>query len=807
MRTLLQDIRYAVRLLRRSPGFAITAILILALSIGANAAIFSAVKGMLITPLPYPEPDRLVRLFEEAPTTSHFPMSPADFRDYRGELRTFDGIAAYLRGDLQLGDADQPEQLRGMQVSAGYFRILGARPTLGREFELSDEIEGNDNVVMLSHTLWMRRYNGDPAIVGRDVRLSGRTFRVVGVVPAGFHHVGGTYRTYGHGEPIDVWSVLAVPRRDTPGLRYSHFYNVVGRVKQGVGRAELVADLHTTSAAIAKRYPEANSPWKSVFVPLKDEIVGNAESTLVVLTGAASAVLLLACVNVAGLLLGRAAARTREIGVRAALGATRWRLGRQLLIESLVLASVGGAIGVALAYGAIGALLRFGPADLPRRETIALDGIVLFYTIAATVFSALVFGCTPAVRLARTGVGDALKQGNRTVAGSGHQRLRRMMTAAQVALAFVLVVACGLLLRSFIAMITTNPGFKPEGAITASIELPSARYDRAAAADFFRRAVDRIRALPGVSEAAFSSDLPWTGYDENTGFSIVGRPSSDDTEARYHFITDGYTRATATPVLAGRDLNSSDVSSAPRVVLLNESAARKYWSSPAAAVGARIKLWGAERTIAGVIGDVRDMPWDDRAAPALYFPQAHTWSPQPMLLIARAGVPPASLLDAIRGAVREIDPELPLANVRSLESVAGGAMATRRLTLWLVTAFGVTALILAIIGIYGLMAQMVGQRRQEFGVRQALGATRGDIMRLVFSAAAVMTGGGMVIGFALAAASTRLLVSLLYGVQPRDPTTFAGVALALIAAAAVATYVPAQRATHVSAASALRAGD
>jgi predicted permease len=807
MPAFVQDVRYAVRLLRRSPGFAATAILILALSIGANAAIFSAVKGVLIAPLPYAEPDRLVRLFEEAPTTPHFPMAPADFRDYRSELRTFDALAAYLRADLQLGDANQPEQLRGMQVSAGYFKLLGYQPEIGREFELTDEIQANDSVVMLGHSLWMRRFDGAPTIVGRDIRLSGRTFRVVGIVPDRFQHVGGTYRTYGHGEPIDVWSVLAVPRQEQPSLRFSHYFNVVGRLKRGVSRADMIEDLRTAGVSVAKRYPTPNSPWTAVAVPLKDEIIGSAESTLLLLTGAASAVLLLACVNVAGLLLGRAAARSREMGVRAALGATRWRLGRQLLIESLVLASAGGAIGVGLAYGAIAALVRFGPADMPRLQMIAVDGQVLSYTMAATLVSALLFGCAPALRLARTGVGEALKHGGRTVAGAAHQRLRRVMTAAQIALAFVLVVASGLLLRSFVSMITTNPGFEPRSAMTASVELPAARYDRPAAAEFYRRAAERVRALPGVRETAFSSDLPWTGYDENTGFSIVGRPSDNDTEARYHFITHGYTRATGTPLVAGRDLSPSDVSGAPLVVMLNESAARKYWKSPEAAVGARLQLWGAERTVAGVIGDVRDMPWHDRAVPALYFPQPQTWYPQPMLLIVRSGVAPESLVEPVRRALREIDPELPLANVRLLESVAGAAVATRRLTLWLVTTFGVTALILAVVGIYGVMAQTVGQRQQEFGVRQALGATRGDIMRLVFSSAAVMTSAGVLIGLALAAGSTRLLVSLLYGVHAVDAFTFGLVAVALMAAAAAATYLPARRATRISAAAALRAGE
>ena len=555
MQTLWQDTRYAIRLFFRSPGFAATAIATLALAIGANAAIFSAVKGVLIAPLPYSEPDRLVRLFEESPTNPHFPMSPADFRDYRAELQTFEGLAAYLRNDLQLGDIDAPEQLPGMQVTAGFFGLLGYQPTLGREFTTNDEIPGKDDGIILSHALWMRRFDGDPNIVGRPVRLSGRMFRIVGVLPAGFQHIGGTYRTYGHGEAVDVWSVLRPPRGENRSDRFSHYFNVVGRVRRGMGAAAMDEDLRRTAASVARRYPTPNSPWTSRAIPLKNEIVGTAEPTLVALSGAATAVLLLACVNVAGLLLGRARGRSREVGVRAALGATRARLTTQLLIESLVLAVAGGAVGIALAYGGVATLIRFGPADTPRLQAIAVDGQVLLYALAATVVSALLFGLVPAWQLARTGVGATLKQGGRSVVGSLHQRMRGMLAAIEIALAFVLVVSSGLLLRSFVAMVNTNPGFRPAGALTASIELPTALYDRDGAAAFYTRAVTRIRSLPQVRDAAFTSDLPWTGYDENTSFSIIGRqfPSGDGPEARYHFVTTGYTAATGTPLIAGRD--------------------------------------------------------------------------------------------------------------------------------------------------------------------------------------------------------------------------------------------------------------
>ena len=809
MSNVLQDARFAVRLLRRSPGFAVTAVLTLALAIGANTAIFSAVKGVLISPLPYPHPDRLVRLFEESERTPRFPMAPADFRDYRQELQSFAGLAAYVRGDLQIGDVNHPEQLRGMQVTAGFFGVLGYQLLIGRDFETVDETVGSSDVAILSHALWMRRFGGDSSIVGRSIRLSGKSFRVVGVLPDGVQHVGSTYRSYGHGEPVDVWSVLPVPREEQPGLRFSHYFNVVARLRPGVTWAEMDADLRRTRDSVARRYPSPPSPWHPRAMPLKREIVGAAESTLVALESAATVVLLLACINVAGLLLGRGVARGREIGVRAALGATRSRLARQLVIESLLLASLGGAIGIALAYAAIAALSRFGPSDIPRLGGISVDRDVLLYALAATIGSALLFGLAPALRLASAGVSETLKEGVRSIAGSPHQRVRRTLAAVQVALAFVLVVSSGLLLRSFVAVMTTNPGFQPAGAITAGIELPVARYDRDASAAFYARATERIRALPGVADAAFTSDLPWTGYDENTGFAIVGRPErdTDDIEARYHFLTPGYLRSTGVPLVAGRDVTVNDSKDAPLVILINESAARRYWKTAQASVGARVNLWGAERTVVGVIGDVRDAPWHPVAVPALYFPVAQTWYPQTMVLVARTNIDPTSVVDSVRHAVQELDPELPLSNVRPLEAVAGAAMATRRLTLWLVGVFGVTALVLAVVGIYGVMAQSVGQRAHEFGVRQALGATRTDIVRLVFSSAAMMTVTGLVGGIVLAFFSTRLLASLLYGVTALDPSTFGIVGMLLAAAAAVAAYLPARRASRISAAEALRTAE
>jgi putative ABC transport system permease protein len=443
---------------------------------------------------------------------------------------------------------------------------------------------------------------------------------------------------------------------------------------------------------------------------------------------------------------------------------------------------------------------------MPRLQMIRVDGDVLIFTVAVTILSAALFGLAPAVRLARGGVAGTLKESGRAIAGLANQRMRRGLAAAQVALAFVLAVSSGLLLRSFVSILTTNPGFVADGVLTASVELPSARYPNSTVGAFYRRARERLAALPGVRAVAFSSDLPWTGYDENTGFDIVGRArDTQGPEARYHFITPGYLRATGTPLVAGRELTPSDGAEAPRVVLLNESAARKYWATPGAAVGATLELWGEERTVAGVIGDVRDMPWHERAAPALYFPHEQQAQSR-MLLLLRADGDLSSIVPAIRRALGEMDPELPLAEVRPLDAVANAAIATRRLTLWLVGAFGTTALLLAVVGIYGVMAQAVGQRRHEFAVRQALGATRAEIARMVLSSAAVIAFSGLTVGLLLALLATRLLDSLLYGVTAIDPATFATVAAVLLVAAAAASYLPARRATTISTAAALREG-
>jgi predicted permease len=806
MRNAIQDFRYAIRLLRRSPGFTAVAVTTLALGIGANTAIFSVVHAVLVKPLPYAEPDALLRVFEEAPpVTPEFPLSPATFLEYRGQNRTLEAIAAYERSDLQLG-GERPEQLRGMRVTAGFFQLLGYRPQLGREFTRAEEEAGRGSVAVLSHSIWVRRFASDPAIVGKTVTLSGRAFEIVGVLPAGVQHVGGTYRSHPHGDTVDVWWPRGLPTTPQRRDRGQHYLNVIGRLRQGVTAAQAQDDLRRISATLAEQYPETNANWSSHVRSLRTDIIGASGTTLLTLFAAAGAVLLIACLNVGGLLLGRAKARAREIGLRSALGATRVRLVRQLVVESGLLAIVGGVLGIAVAYGALHALVTLAPADTPRLQMVSVDRTVLVYTLAATALTALLFGLAPAIQLARADAAPMV--GGRGAPGGAQQRLRRVLVVTEVALAFVVVVTGGLLVRSLNALLQVDPGFRSDHVLTAVVNLPPARYrEPAQTIAFFDRLTERVRAMPGVRAVGLGSDLPWTGYDENTSFGIIGRqfPDGEGPEARYHFLTPGFIDALGLPLRAGRDIRRADAADTPPVVLINEATARQFWGDPQSAVGARLNLWSSQpTTVVGVIGDLKDVPWADTLPGGVYFPQAQQWYPQDMFLTIRTETEPRLLSGPVIGAVRELDPELPLSAVRTLDEVAGGAFAARRFTLVLVAAFGACALFLAVIGVYGVMAQAVGQRVREFGVRQAVGARPADIQRLVLTGGAVMGVVGLAAGLVVTVPVTRLARSLLFRTSPSDPLTLASVAALLLFATLAASYLPARRATKTDPVAALR---
>jgi predicted permease len=799
MRTFWQDLRYGARMLLKNPGFTLIAVLTLAIGVGANTAIFSVVNGVLLKPLPYREPERLIRVFERSLTQPKFPMSGGNFQDYRDQNSTLSGLALYTRQDLELSQDDKPERLAALRVSAGFFELLGAQPLLGREFRREDELPDNNQVVILSHGLWQRRFNGDPNVVGRVVTLSGRPFTVVGVAPQGFQHVGGDYRSMPHGESVDAWWPVAL--RPQAG-RGAHFLNAVGSLKPGVSVAQAEADFNVIAERLAQQFPNSNQGWRIAIQPLREEIAGRARTTLLALFGAVFFVLLIACVNVANLLLARATAREREIAVRSAVGAGRRRIVRQLLTESLLLAIVGGAAGILLAQWAIDTLRALGPEQLPRLQAVNIDGGILLFTLGVTLLTGVLFGLAPALQAGQFNLNAFLKEGGRG-GGGQRRRLRDALVITEVALALALLAGAGLLIRSFWKLQQTDPGFNPERVLTASLSLPGARYgDAPKVAAFQQILLERLAALPGAQSAGLTSDLPWTGYDENAGFTVEGKtfPTNDGPSARYHFVSSDYFRTIGVPLISGRFFNSDDRQDTQPVVLINRAMAERYWPG-ASAVGKRFTFSSQPKerdwfTVVGVVGDVKDFPHSPAAAPAFYWATMQQ-TPRQIILAVRSSADPLNLVEAVRGEVRALDKDLPLADAQTLETIAATAVAGRRFTLQLVGLFALTAMALAAIGIYSVLSYLVAQRTHEIGLRMALGAQLGDVLKLVVRQGMTPVLTGLAVGITAAIALTRLIKGLLFEVSATDPLAFAMAAALLALVSLLACYVPARRATKV----------
>ncbi len=814
--SLWQDLRYGARMLLKKPGFTVVAIATLALGIGANTTIFSVVNGVLLKPLPYRAPEQLIRVFEVSRTQPKAPLADGNFQDYRQQNSTLSGLALYRREDLELSQDDKSERVAALRVSAGFFDLLGVQPLLGREFRREDELPANNQVVILSHALWQRRFAGDPNIVGKSLpslkaQLSkGPSFTVVGVMPPGVQHVGGDYKSMPHGESVDVWWPLGLPPQ---GGRQGHFLNAVGRLKPGISPAQAAADFNVIAERLAQQFPNTNQGWSIAVKPLQEEIVGRAQTTLFVLFGAVFFVLLIACVNVANLLLARATAREREMALRAAMGAGRGRIVRQLLTESLLLAVISSAVGILLAQWAINALRALGPEQLPRLQAVSLDGRILLFTLGLTLLTSLLFGLAPALQAGHVNLNELLKEGGRSGTGSRQRRLRDALVVVEVALALVLLVGAGLLLRSFWKLQQINPGFAPERVLTASLFLPIARYSQRlpVVAAFNQQLLDRLAALPGVESVGQTSDLPWTGYDENQLFNIEGKtfPPSQRPRARYHYVSTDYFRTIGVPLIAGRFFNAEDRPEKPAVVLINRSLAERYWPGESA-VGKRLSFSLSHSreqdwfTVAGVVGDVKDFPYSPAAEPSFYWPMTQDPIRGPMFLAVRTAGEPSNLIEAVRGEVNALDKDLPLAEVKTLETIATTAVAGQRFTLWLVGCFAATALLLAAIGIYSVLSYLVAQRTHEIGVRMALGAQASDVLRLVIGEGTRLILAGVGLGLLASFALTRLLSRLLFEVSATDPLTFGAVALLLAGIALLACWLPARRAARVDPMIALR---
>ena len=797
MNQLLQDLRYAARLMHKQPGFTAVAIVALALGIGANTAIFSAVNAVLLQPLPFPEPERLV-LVRDVQLTEDTPASYPEYLDWRDQAQTFEDLAAAFNSSYSLTGQGEPEQLSGVRVSANLLPMLGIKPVIGRNFEPEEESRNGERVVILSHSLWQRRFGGDSGVLGQNITFGGQSFIVIGVLPPG---VRGVLPSVDQPEQSrDVW----MPLRLAAPPRGLHFMTVIGRLRPGLTLAQARIEVEE----IAERLRQNQSTDHGVrLVPLAQFVVGNTRSTLLILLAAVGLVLLIACANVANLMLARAASRRKEIAVRLALGASRARLVRQMLTESVLLALVSGALGVVLALWGADSLAVLASSWLPRAEQIKLDSTVLLFTLAVSLLTAILFGLAPALRASSAQLSEVLKKGGQR-AGHGRDRLRGLLVVSEVALSLVLLIGAGLLIRSFVTLLNVDKGFDPRQLLALDISLPQSRYaEPPKQALFFQQLLERVAGLPDVDRVAAISDLPLGDGGTNGDTRIEGKTFPPDSQpiAEKLIVSADYFRVMRIPLRAGRYFAETDAPGNPQVALINESFARTYFPGEDP-IGKRIDF-GWETTgwqeIVGVVGDVKHYELEEAALPATYVPQLQRPSLS-MTVVLRTTADPRSLSAAVRSQVFLLDKDQPISRVRVMEEVVSASVASRRLSMVLVAGFAVVALALAAVGLYGVMSYVVTQRTQEIGVRMALGARAGDVLGLVLRQGMSLVLLGVGLGLAAALALTRLMASLLYGISATDFPTFAVIALLLTTVALLACYLPARRATRVDPMVALR---
>jgi predicted permease len=809
--TVAQDLRYAVRQLLQNPGFTVVITLTLALSIGANSAIFSVIDAVLLKPLPYPEADRLMRPFISNFAFPQFPFNPWDFHDFRARNTSFESLAAYTRADAQLSGSGEPVRLNGFGITAGYFHTLGLKPEIGREFDAQAEIPGNEKQVILSDRLWRSRFDANVGILGRKITLDMQPYTVVGVMPAGTQHPGNSYRAISFGNSVDVWRPFAFA--GNPAQRGSHYLEGIGRLKPGVQSAQAESEMNAIMTQLGREH-ESDQGWSVHVIPLTEEIVGSNRRMLLVLLGAVGMVLLIACANAANLLLARAAARQREIAVRLALGAPRGRLIRQMLTESLLIALLGGALGGVLAIEGVRALVSLLPAGFPRAAEIHVNATVFAFTFLISLATGVLFGLAPALQASRVDPKQGLHEGGRSATGSARQRqLRNVLVIGEVSLACVLLIGAGLMLRSFLNQLQQDNGFQAQHVLTATISLPGSSYKtEAAAAQFYDRLTVGLASIPGTESAGIGSDLPWTGYDDNTSFTIEGKQPAPHEEfhGRYHAASYNFFRALGIPLLRGRFFTPSDSKDAPAVWIINQAMAKRYWPNEDA-VGKRIAFADNPQakdwvTIVGVVGDVKDKPDSRSAEPAFWWalPQAPNAFPE-MSLAVRSGADHGSIANAVRDQVRQLDPALAVADLRMMDQIADAGVATPRFAFFLVGLFAGLAIVLAAIGTYGVISYSVSQRIPEFGLRLALGAPPRGLLQLVLAQAAQLAVSGAVLGVVVALILARVLRSMIYNVSPADPLTFTAVGLMVVAIALLACWLPAWRATKANPMVALRA--
>ncbi len=802
MDRLFQDLRHALRSLWKRPGFTAVAISTLALAIGAITSIFTVVNGVLLRPLPYQEPDRILTLWQRNDKTGALrdEVAPANFLDWKERNRVFEQLAAADPFSFDYDGPEGPENMLAWLVSDGFFNVLGVNALHGRTFVPEEFREGNDRVVVLSHGAWQRRFGSDPKVVGQTIQLDKQPFTIVGVLPP---HVK---------FPADkeIW----VPRTFTEEDREDRFgtrFVVIGRLKAGATLAQAASDLNAISAQLAQENPRSNADSSVTAVPLPEQITGPVRPALLILLGAVVFVLLIACANIANLLLVRGAERGREFAIRAALGAGRARLIRQLITESVVLALIGGGCGILLAQWGVDLLLAFSPANLPRLDEVSLDASVLGFAVCISVLTALAFGLAPAIRFSKPDLQESLKEGGRSAtAGLFRHRFRNVLVVTEIALALVLLVGAGLLIRSFVRLLNVNPGFTTDKILALQVFIWDEIPEPEKRLPFFDQAFERIAAVPGVESVGGVSSLPFFRYEMPTTFTVEGRPSpapGQELSAYRGMATPDYFRTLGIPLRQGRFFTRFDDSRSNRVVLINESLARRYFPGEDP-VEKKVLLRTRDgqpdpRTIVGVIGDMRPDGLDSDPRPEIYLPYHQTTFGE-MTFVIRTTGDPQQVLPAVKEQVWSLNKELTFYRVATMEQLVSESLATRRFNLFLLSAFAAIALMLAGVGIYGLISFATNQRTHEIGVRMALGAQAGDVLKMVVRQGMILALVGVGLGLVAALALTRLMSSLLFGVTPTDPATYTGVSLLLSAVALLACYIPARRATKVDPMVALR---
>ena len=804
---LAGDARYALRTLVASPGFTTVAVLTLALGIGANTAIFSIVNGILLKPLPFPHPEQLIRVWSANATAQNLdaPTSVNDIDDWRAQRNVISEIGGWFYqaggSGIDLTGRGEPKRLQATFVTPGFFPTFAVRPVAGR-LPREDELVrgGPDRNVVLSYAFWQREFNGDPSIFEKTITLGGEPFRVLGALPASFRFPG---------DEVDVYAPYSsIPDDAIPHIRMVRVLGVVARMKPGVSPERASNELNAIAKRLAQQYPE-NKNWDATTsLALRDSIVGKVRTGLFVLLGAVGFVLLMACVNVASLMLARATVRERELAVRVALGAGRWRIVRQLLTESLVLAIIGGAVGLALALVGMRSLVALSGDQLPRTTEVHLDGTVLLFSLAVTLVTGVLFGLVPALRAASPSVGLTLREAGRGMASASSQRMRNVLVATEVALAVVLVVGAGLMTKSFLKLLRVNPGFRPDHVLVVNFTIATSRYQNIEGRyrNYYTSVIDRVRSLPGVIAAGAAKDVPFRGEGEGYTFLPEGMTVGANEErprAQLLHISDGFFKALGVPILAGREFERGDDSTRAAVFVINETAA-KQWFPGRSAVGRTLRVGDAPITIVGVVGDVKQMAMDEPSKPSVYIHNLQN-SRVRVNLVVRTRGDPMLLARPVEDAIWSIDKDQTITSVATFDDLMGQAVARPRFLTVLLGLFGALGLSLGVLGLYGVLAYLVNQRQREIGVRIALGARSADVIRMVVTRGLTLTLSGVAVGLAGAFALTRFMQGVLFGVAPSDPSTFILVTLALLAVAAAACYIPARRATRVDPAMALRA--